>query len=155
MKFEQVDEFQVAGVAARTNNAREMTPEGAIPPLWIGAIDVREKAPHALDAAIIAVYTEYESDEHGAYTFVLGAKADPSWEIPDGLVLKTVPAGRYAVFTSERGPVQKVVVETWQRIWRELPSTKNLRSYIADFEVYDQRASDPANAVVEIYVGVE
>jgi predicted transcriptional regulator YdeE len=66
-----------------------------------------------------------------------------------------VPAGRYAIFTSERGPVQKVVVETWQRIWFELPSADNLRTYIADFEVYDERASDPANAVVDIYVGVK
>jgi len=67
------------------------------------------------------------------------------------MVLKTVPAGRYAVFTSERGPVQKVVIETWQRIWSELPS----RSFVADFEVYDRRAVDPANAVVEIYLGVK
>jgi predicted transcriptional regulator YdeE len=100
---------------------------------------------------MIALYTEYESDEHGEYTFVLGGKSG----LADGLVLKTVPAGRYAVFTSERGPVQKVVVETWLRIWSELPSAKGLRSYIADFEVYDQRAADPANAVVDVYVGVK
>jgi len=155
MRFEQVEEFQVVGVAARTTNAREMTPEGAIPKLWIGAIDVRDKSLHSRDAAIIALYTEYENDEHGAYTFVLGAKADPAWVIPDGLVLKTVPAGRYAVFTSERGPIRKMVVETWLRIWSELSSASNLRSYVADFEVYDQRAADPANAVVEIYVGVK
>ena len=155
MRFEQVDGFQVGGVAARTSNARETTPDGVIPKLWIGAMEFREEAPRSLDSAMSALYTEYESDEHGPYTFVLGAKADPAWEIPDGLVLKTVPAGRYAVFTSARGPVQKVVVETWQRIWRELPSTKNLRSYVADFEVHDQRASDPANAVVDIYAGVK
>src|ERR1700691_5894631 len=143
MKFVQIQEFQVAGVAARTSNAIEMTGEGAIPKLW-GKV-----APRA-DSAIIALYTEYESDEHGAYTFVLGSKSGP-----DGLTVKTVPAGRYAVFTSERGPVQKVVIETWQRIWSELPSAKNLRSYIADFEIYDERAADPGNAVVDIYVGVK
>jgi predicted transcriptional regulator YdeE len=155
MRFEQVQGFHVAGVSARTTNAREMTAEGVIPKLWIGAIDVRDKSLHGLDAAMIALYTEYENDEHGAYTFVLGAKADPAWDIPDGLVMKAVPAGKYAVFTCERGPVQKVVVETWQRIWSELPAAKNLRSYIADFEVYDQRAADPADAVVDIYVGVK
>jgi predicted transcriptional regulator YdeE len=155
MKLEQVDEFQVVGVAARTTNAREMTPDGVIPKLWIGAMEFREQVPRSLDSAIIALYTEYENDEHGAYTFCLGAKADPAWHIPEGLVLKTVPAGRYAVFTSDRGPVQKVVVETWQRIWSELPSASKLRSYLADFEVYDQRAADPANAVVDIYVGVK
>jgi predicted transcriptional regulator YdeE len=144
MRFEQVAEFQVAGVAARTSNAIEMTGEGVIPKLW------GKMAPRG-DSAVIALYTDYDSDEHGAYTFVLGRKSGAA----DGLVVKTVPAGRYAVFTSERGPVQKVVVETWQRIWSELPAAKNLRSYVADFEIYDQRAADPANAVVDIYVGVK
>jgi predicted transcriptional regulator YdeE len=145
MRFEHVEEFQVTGVAARTSNAIEMTGAGAIPQLW---------GQRALpdDGQIVALYTEYESDEHGEYTFVLGGKSSSARE---GVTVKTVPAGKYAVFTSERGPVQKVVVETWQRIWSELPSAKNLRSYIADFEVYDERAADPANAVVDIYVGVK
>jgi predicted transcriptional regulator YdeE len=141
MRFEQVEEFQVAGVAARTSNAMEMTSGGVIPKLW-GKV--------APGADIIALYTDYESDEHGEYTFVLGSGTGS-----DGLAVKTVPAGKYAVFTSERGPVQKVVIETWQRIWSELPSASKLRSYVADFEVYGQSASDPANAVVDIYVGVK
>ena len=144
MKFADIEEFQVIGVAARTSNAREMTADGVIPKMWA-------KPPQQPDSATIALYTDYESDGHGEYTFVLGGKTDPASEISEGQVLKTVPAGRYAVFTSDRGPVQRVVVETWQRIWSELQS----RSFVADFEVYDQRAADPANAVVDIYVGVK
>ena len=145
MRFEQVEEFQVVGVAARTSNAIEMTGEGAIPKLW-------GKMTPPPDSAVIALYTEYQSDENGEYTFVLGSKSSGA---ADGLVLKRVPAGRYMVFTSERGPVQKVVVETWQRIWSEMPYASKLRNYVADFEVYDERAADPANAVVDIYVGVK
>jgi predicted transcriptional regulator YdeE len=139
MNIVEIEEFQVIGRAARTSNAREMTADGAIPKLW------------AAGSGTIALYTDYDGDEHSEYTFVLGVKRDSASAVPGGMVLKTVPAGRYAVFTSERGPVQKVVVETWQRIWSELPS----RSFVADFEVYDQRAADPGNAVVEIYVGVK
>ena len=139
MNIVEIEEFQVIGRAARTSNAREMSADGAIPKLW------------AAGFGTIALYTDYEGDEHGEYTFVLGGKGDSGSAVPEGMVLKTVPAGRYAVFTSERGPVQKVVVETWQRIWSELPS----RSFVADFEVYDQRAADPGDAVVEIYVGVK
>jgi predicted transcriptional regulator YdeE len=139
MNIVEVEEFHVIGAAARTSNAREMTPDGVIPKLW------------AAGPGTIALYTDYESDEHGDYTFVLGGKAGPADTVPEGMVRKTIPAGRYAVFTSERGPVQKVVIETWQRIWSELPS----RSFVADFEVYDQRAADPGDAVVEIYVGVK
>jgi predicted transcriptional regulator YdeE len=144
MKFEEIEEFQVVGVAARTSNAREMTADGVIPKLWANP-------PQPADSGIIALYTHYESDEHGEYTFLLGVKGGQESAVPGGMVLKTVPAGRYAVFTSERGPVQKVVFETWKRIWSELPS----RSFVADFEVYDQRAADPANSVVDIYVGVK
>jgi predicted transcriptional regulator YdeE len=140
MRFEDVGEFFVTGTPVRTSNAREMTPNGVIPAQWAA---MRERP----DSGIIAVYTDYESDLHGEYTFVLGSKANANTGVK-------VPAGRYAVFTSERGPVQKVVVETWQRIWAELPSPDCKRSYVADFEVYDERASDPANAVVDIYVGV-
>jgi predicted transcriptional regulator YdeE len=75
--------------------------------------------------------------------------------VPAGMTVKKVPAGRYAVFTSERGPVEKVVVEMWRRVW-ETP--KNAlggdRTYRADFEVYDQRAQNPADAVVDLYVAV-
>jgi predicted transcriptional regulator YdeE len=144
MKFVEIEEFHVIGSAARTSNAKEMTEDGAIPKLWANP-------PRIPDSAIIALYTDYSSDEHGEYTFVLGGKAGTSQGVPDGMVRKTVPAGRYAVFTSERGPVRRVVVETWMRIWSELPS----RSYVADFEVHDERAADPGNAVIDIYLGVK
>ncbi len=29
------------------------------------------------------------------------------------------------------------------------------RKYIADFEVYDQRAANPNQAVIDIYIGIE
>jgi predicted transcriptional regulator YdeE len=51
--------------------------------------------------------------------------------------------------------VQKVVVETWQKVWA---TPKNAlggdRTYKADFEVYDQRAQNPADAVVDLYIAV-
>jgi predicted transcriptional regulator YdeE len=28
------------------------------------------------------------------------------------------------------------------------------RQYHTDFEIYDSRASDPANAVIDIYIGI-
>lgn len=29
------------------------------------------------------------------------------------------------------------------------------RAYVADFEVYDQRAIDPTNASLDIYIGIK
>jgi predicted transcriptional regulator YdeE len=76
---------------------------------------------------------------------------------PEAMVAETVPRGRYAVFTTERGPVGKVVSEAWQKIWslEEAGGLGGRRTYRADFEVYGQRSRDPNNARVEIYVGIE
>jgi len=49
-----------------------------------------------------------------------------------------------------------VVPETWSRIWAVPKSAPGgNRAYQADFEVYDQRAADPQNAQVHIYVGIK
>jgi predicted transcriptional regulator YdeE len=51
--------------------------------------------------------------------------------------------------------VQKVVVEMWQRVWATPKSELGGdRTYKADFEVYDQRAQNPADAVVDLYIAV-
>jgi predicted transcriptional regulator YdeE len=101
-------------------------------------------------------YTDYASDANGDYTLVLGAQVRPGTQAPAGMIAQAVPAGQYAVFTSERGPVAKVVVETWMRIWAyyQLPANGH-RAYRADFEVYDERAADPNNAQVDIYIGLK
>ena len=67
------------------------------------------------------------------------------------MVAVKIPAGRYARFTSEKGPAYQVVPETWKRIWT---NSGGDRTYKADFEIYDQRATDPENSQVDIYVGI-
>ena len=114
------------------------------------------KVPNKVDSNILAVYSDYESDANGAYTFLLGARVSSTDNVPSGMVAKKVPAGRYAVFTSEKGFVGKVVPETWSRIWAVPKSAPGgNRAYQADFEAYDQRAADPQNAQVDIYVGIK
>jgi predicted transcriptional regulator YdeE len=159
-KMVQLDGFEVIGIAARTNNAKEAGPDGVIPKLWGRMMQehVLDHIPNKTSPDIYAVYTDYASDANGDYTLVLGAKVANSSDqlIPQGMVGKKTPAGQYAVFTSERGPVAKVVVETWLRIWSyyQLPANGQ-RAYRADFELYDERAVDPNNAQVDIYIGVK
>jgi predicted transcriptional regulator YdeE len=149
--------FTVIGVATRTTNAAEMSGKGVIGGQWDRFMKegLLSKIPNKVDANILAVYTDYESDAHGAYTFLIGAKVSSSGNIPGGMVAKRVQAGRYALFTSEKGFVGKVVPETWGRIWAVPKSAAGGdRAYRSDFEVYDQRAADPQNAQVDIYVGI-
>jgi predicted transcriptional regulator YdeE len=146
----QLDAFDVAGIEVRTSFAREKEPGGAIPALWERFM----KEGHR-NGDIIALYSDYESDEYGEYTLLLGARVFSSADVPAGWILRHVPASQYAVFTSERGPVQRIVIDLWKRIWHEPRTTEYRRSYRADFEVYGAAAANPADSEVEIYVGVK
>jgi predicted transcriptional regulator YdeE len=150
-------EFTVVGIAVRTNNAEQMTPERPIGKQWERFFQegVLAAIPNKVDGNIVALYTEYASDKDGLYTYVLGARVTKVGGLPAGMVAKNVPAGRYAVFTSEKGPVQKVVVEMWQRVWATPKGALGGdRAYKADYEVYDQRAQNPADSVVDLYIGI-
>ncbi len=154
------ESFQVVGIEGSTNNQKESGPDAIIGKLWQRFMKegLLNKIPDKVDQSIHAVYANYASDANGQYTFVLGAKVRPipTPRLPEDMVIKTVPAGRYAVFTSDRGPVAKVVVETWKQIWSYYRSPENgQRAYRADFERYDQRAADPNNAQVDIYIGLQ
>ncbi len=115
-----------------------------------------DRIPSKADTNTLAVYTDYESDRNGEYTFLIGARVSSAAKIPAGMVTVKIPAGRFAVFTSEKGFVGKVVPEIWTRIWA-IPKSEpgGDRSYRADYELYDQRAADPQNAQVDIYVGIK
>jgi predicted transcriptional regulator YdeE len=150
--------FMVVGVSARTSNAKEASGEGVIGKQWDRFMKegLLGKIPDKVDSEIVVVYSDYESDANGAYDYTIGAKVNSISKIPPRMVAKKVPAGRYAVFTSEKGFVGKVVPETWSRIW-DVPKSVmgGDRAYQADFEIYDQRAADREHAQVDIYVGIK
>jgi predicted transcriptional regulator YdeE len=153
----QQEGFAVVGIAVRTSNAEQMTEARPIGKQWerLFKEGVLAAIPNKADGNILALYSEYASDKDGEYTYLLGARVTKVENVPAGMTVKNVPAGRYAVFTSERGPVQKVVVEMWRRVW-ETPKSAlgGDRAYKTDFELYDQRAKNPADSVVDLYVAV-
>jgi len=150
--------FTVIGISARTSNAKEMTAQGVIGPMWGRLMQegLIAKIPNKADQSVIAVYTDYASDHNGDYTYVLGARVTSNAEVPAGMVAKKIPGGRFAVFTTETGPGPKVVPELWMRI-NSLPKTAvgGDRTYGADFEVYDERARDPQNLQADVYIGIK
>jgi predicted transcriptional regulator YdeE len=150
--------FTVVGLIARTTNAKEMTPDGVIGKQWMRLMkdNLLTQIPNKADENIVAVYTDYASDENGEYTYVLGARVTSSDKTPEGMGSRAIPAGRYAVYTSEKGPAQNVVPAMWKRVYATPKSTPaGARIYRADYEVYDERARNPQEAVVELYVGVK
>jgi predicted transcriptional regulator YdeE len=152
-------EFTIIGISARTNNAQEAAGNGVIPKQWdkFYKEDVLDKIPNKVDPAIYVVYADYASDRNGDYSYIIGAKVSDASAVPSGLVARTVSAGKYAVVTSERGAIPKVIVEAWQGIWvlEDQAQLGGKRTYNTDFEVYDQRAHDPQDSQIDIYVGVK
>ena len=157
-KIVEQPDFMVAGIAARTSNAKEMTADGVIGKQWarLRQEDVLGRIPNKADASIVAVYTDYASDKDGEYTYVLGARVRSVSGLPPGIVGKKIPGGRFAVFTTERGPGPEVVPAAWMRI-NSLPESAmgGNRTYRADYEIYDERARDPQNLQADVYVGIK
>ena len=153
----EIPGLTVVGIDARTDNAKEANAEGIIGPLWHRLIDegMLDRIPNKTDSNLYAVYSEYASDHNGEYTFTVGVPVKSGTVAPAGMILKQIPAGRYAVITTEKGPFPKVIPEAWQQIFKLEDEGKLKRTYRTDFELYDQRALDPQNAQVDIYLGVK
>jgi predicted transcriptional regulator YdeE len=149
--------FYVVGIAARTSNANEMAGNGKIGDVWYTFLqpDLVAKIPNKIGVDLVAVYTEYETDHTGHYTYLLGLPISSAEALPSNLIVKHVPPGRYAVFSSGRGRITEVVQEVWQRIWAMSPEELGgTRAFQTDFEIYDQRTADPENAQIDVYVGL-
>jgi predicted transcriptional regulator YdeE len=86
---------------------------------------------------------------------MVGAPVKPETVPPEGLILRHIPAGKYAVITTEKGPFPKVVPEAWRQISKLEYAGKLKRTYQSDFELYDERALDPQNGQVDIYLGIK
>jgi predicted transcriptional regulator YdeE len=149
--------FLVIGIEVRTTNAKEATADGVIPRQWQKFFQegILGKIPNQIGANIYAVYSEYASDHNGEYDFLIGAMVKEGSIAPDGMAAKAVPGGRFAVLTTNKGPLPNVVPQAWQRIFKLEDEKKLHRTYKADFEVYDQRSRDPQNGQLDIYVGMK
>lgn len=162
MKKELVNksEIKLVGLTARTNNKNEMNPQTA----KIGALmgryfsqQIANQIPNRKHPGVtLSVYTNYDSDEHGDYTYFVGEEVSSFDNLPAELQKITIPASRYQKFTTEAGVLPQVVINAWQQIWKmSAADFGGPRAYKADFEVYDQRAHDPANTSLDIYVGIK
>jgi predicted transcriptional regulator YdeE len=157
IKQTNVPGFTVIGIAARTDNTKESTAKGIIPKQWqkFFSEGMLGQIQNKTSPILYAVYADYASDHNGEYTYLVGAPVKEGTAAPGGMVVKRVPAGQYAVFTTEVGPFAKVVPATWQGIFKLEEEGKLKRAYNTDFEIYDQRAQDPQNAQIDIYVGLK
>jgi predicted transcriptional regulator YdeE len=151
------DSFLVAGYSIQTNNADEISGRGRIGRLWQDFFQKNLAAtiPDRVDQRLIVVYSDYSSDENGEFTYLLGARVSSIGNLPEGMDYRRIIAGRYAVVTTRRGPLLDILEEAWKRIWAARTSELGgRRAFATDYEVHDERRSNPSLARVEIHIGV-
>jgi len=162
MKKELVNksEIKLVGLTARTNNKNEMNPQTSKIGELAGRFWSQNIASQIFNrknpGVTLSVYTEYDSDEHGDYTYFIGEEVNSFENVSASFQKLTIPAATYQKFTTSPGKMPEVVINAWQQIWKmSVNDFGSERAYVADFEVYDERASDPANASLDIYIGVK
>jgi predicted transcriptional regulator YdeE len=151
MDSHQIESFSVIGISIRTTNENGQSIRD-IPALWNKFMteDISKKITNRIDDTIYSVYTEYEKDHTLPYTTILGFRVDHVDSIPDGLVAITIRKGKYVKYVAEGDLSNGIVYDTWMKIWNSTIK----RAYTSDFEVYGQRAQDPSNAEVEIFISI-
>ena len=102
------------------------------------------------------VYTNYESDFTGDYTYFIGEEVSSFEEVDQGFEILTIPPQSYMKFTNDPGPMPEVCINMWKNIWA-LSETElgGERGYIADFEIYDERSKDHQNVTLDIHIGIK
>lgn len=142
--------FYIIGIAVRTIN-KDFKAKEDIGNLWNRwfAEGISNQIPNKINDKIINMYTDYDADEHGFYTTILGHKVKSLEAIPDGMTGKEIPEQKYKEYVS-KGKLPSCVLETWQTIW----NTKLNRKYNADFDMYDPKTMHPENAEVKTYVSI-
>lgn len=140
--------FHVMGIAVRTDNAHAQENIGG---LWQRFMveEVTSKIPHRSSGEVFGLYTDYERDQNGLYTLVVGCAVDKVDEVPDGLVVKNVAAAKFAHFVAT-GPHPMALVRVWMGVW----SLGLDRTFTSDYEIYGSEFPEQP-PVVNLYIGIK
>ncbi len=151
MELITIEEFFIIGLSIRTTNENEQSATD-IPALWnkFMSENTIENIPNKIDSSIYAVYAEYEKDYTKPYTTILGCKVSSLENIPTGMIGKTIAKETYKQFTAKGKLADGIVIQKWIEIW----NTDLKRKYTADFEIYGEKASNPENAEVPIFIAL-
>lgn len=156
----ELPEIKLLGILCRTNNTAEINISSAkiaptIQKYFRQAVG--EEIPNRKNpGTTYCVYTDYESDFTGDYTYFIGEEVKVGGDSMEGFSSIIIPAQNYAKFTSKPGIMPEVCIDMWQNIWKmKSGELGGKRAYLADFEVYDKRALDPSKTVLDIYMGVK
>jgi predicted transcriptional regulator YdeE len=142
----------VVGLARRTSSADGRSTKD-IMATWATFLQTNASAKiknRSLPPTMYAVYSGYESDWRGEYSYLLGCGVTRAGTVPEGMEVRQIPPQTYAVFTAN-GRMPDEVLAVWSMVWlSDLP-----RTYTFDFEVYDKRFTSPKQKEADICIAVD
>lgn len=157
-RVEELPAFTLAGISVVTTNEAELSGKGEIGPLFERYYSLNiggQLAPHASRQGLYSCYFNYEQGDAGKYEVLVGVSVPEQLQepYPESVKTFTVPAAKYAVFVTERGPIVEVVQRAWSAIWQWSRQHGNDRAFTGDFELYREN-TDPNDGQVEIYIAL-
>lgn len=152
MDIVKKEAFKVIGIKINTTNENDQAAQD-IPKLWerFMSESIGEKIPNKIDSSILSIYTNYQGDHMKPYDTILGCKVSSLKEIPNGMIGQEFNQETYAKFSSKGNLSQGVVYNTWMKIW----DSDLDRTFTVDFEVYGEKAQNPEDAEIEIFVAIK
>ncbi len=145
-------EFTIVGLEGPSSQANNR-----IPALWDAFLprggEIKDPVPGGGSYGICGYLDVKTMDENTEWTETVGAEAYGKAPLPQGMVKKTMPARRYAVFC-HKGALDTLRT-TYDYIYKTyLPKSGLALAHADDFEYYDQRfsLSDPERSEMFIYI---
>lgn len=152
MQKVKIKPFKLIGIFVRTTNENAQAAK-KIPELWgkFMSENMLNKIPNKVDNTIYSLYTDYEGDHTKPYTAILGCKVENLSMVPEGMIGRSFEGGDYIKITAKGDLTKGLIVDEWSKIW----AMDLERMFTADFEVFGEKAQNPANAEVDFLVAVK
>ena len=145
--------FKLIGISVRTTNQNNQVQE-YLGKLWgqFSSENIHQEIPNKISNEILAIYTDYQSNDTEDYTTIIGVPVSTLNEIPNGMIGQEFQPENFKKFIA-KGEMPKAVDDTWINIWEQ---DKNLnRKYTYDFELYGANCNKGTDSEVEIFVAVK
>jgi len=160
---QQLPEIKLVGMTTRTNNTHlfEADPStnkiAATVQKYFHGEQSQNITHRKNPGTTYCAYTDYESDANGDFTYFIGEEVTSFDNLPEGgFTPLTIPAQSYAKFTNGPAAMPEVCINIWKKVWQMTPQELGgQRGYRTDFELYDERAQDHQNVVLDLYIGIK
>lgn len=158
-RIENLPSFTLAGISTVTTNEAEQSKDGKIGKLFeqFHSQNIGKKlGVNIQEVGHYSCYFNYEQGDAGPYEVMVSVRVQESLQLQKQGMIETftVPAAKYAVFVTERGPIIEMVQRAWADIWQWSQQPGNNRAYTGDFEYYSKDIN-PEDGQAEIYISIK